>query len=184
MGRALVLLFASALACRTSPPPPAALTVEVRDPATHRGDFTWREEVTVRVAGQPARVFEAALEKRGDALRLVGLSPLGTVLFVAEAVGREVRFDNRTGEPLPFDGGPILRDVTRAHFDWLDGPVEGGARAGEGFGELVEERFQGGALVERRFLRSGVTVAYRPGVALLSDPALGYELEIRRLPSP
>lgn len=139
------------LACRSAAPMPRLESVPVRSPAEHPGDFQWQQTVTVRYGKQAPRSFDAVLEKSGAELRLVGVTPIGTVTFVAEAIGTEVRFENRTGEALPFDGSHILRDVQRVFFPWLHGPFVEGHRAGAHGGLTVKERREEGVLVERTF---------------------------------
>ena len=130
-------------------PPP----VELRPPKAMRLDFQWRQRVTVSYGERSPRSFDAVLHKQGDRLSLVGLTPLNTVTFVVQQVGLEVSFDNRTGEPLPFDGRHILQDVQRVYFPWLEGPATAGIREGEAHGERVTERLEGVQVVERTFQR-------------------------------
>ena len=169
----------------------AAPEVRLRSPSA-APPFRYRQEVTVAYGEEAPRSFEAVLENTGDALRLVGLTPLNTVLFVVELAGGEVTFENRTGEALPFDPSYILRDVQRAFFPWLEGGEgQDGARRGRVAGVKVLERYEGGRLIERVFFRPGAPpVRARYGrdtsspVVRLVDPELDYRLEIRTFAPP
>lgn len=193
---AVSLLGLSNPSCRTmtpSSPSEGARAVEVRPPSDMAEDFHWRQRVTVRYGVRPPRTFDAVLEKRGNLLRLVGLTPMKTVLFVVEARGAEVRFENRTGEPLPFGGSHILRDVQRAFFPWIHTPYEQGRRTRALGRTRVTERARNGRLVERTFETAGegvVQVLYEgtpdppggpPPRVTLFDLERGYRLEIATL---
>lgn len=196
MKRLVVLLFGFAASCGTATPgrvspdsDPATRPVELRSPEVFEGDFTWRQRVTVRYADQPSRSFDAVLEKKGPQLSLVGLTPINTVTFVVEQRGLDVRFDNRTGRDLPFDGRHILQDVQRVFFPWLLGAEHAGVREGQVLGEYVTEQVRAGSVVQRRFDRPGmksvvVTLdGVRDGVdpparAVLDNERYGYRLII------
>lgn len=175
------VVVAAVAACQGggTPRPVQIKPVDIRSPGEMPGDFQWRQTVAVKYADRDARSFDAALDKRGDTLRLVGLTPLGTVMFVAEAEGTAVRFENRTGEPLPFDGSHILLDVQRVFFPWLEGDIEDGVREGRRGEEQIRERWEGGRLLERVFERGSeeaVRVRYlEPGPR--GQPAPRIELE-------
>lgn len=184
-------------ACRSTSPPvpaiPVLAPVPIRSVAEMPGDFQWRQTVTVMYRDQKPRSFDAVLEKQGNVLSLVGLTPVQTILFVARAVGTSVEFENRTGQWLPFGGSHILRDVQRAYYPWLSGSCDEGRRS-RSFGEgSVEELCRSGRVVERVFEQAGkpaVRVAYRdrarftdgpPGVVTLVDEQNEYRLEIETL---
>lgn len=164
-------------------------TVRIRSPRELPRDFQWRQVVEVEYGEHKPRAFDAVLEKAGEKMTLLGLTPLGTVTFVAEAQGKKVRFENRTGEKLPFDGSYILRDVQRVFFPWLSGPVRNGWRTGRFGEEVVRERLVNGQIVERRFERRGELQAkinfLKPVAAHLPSPNVtlenkrfGYRLHI------
>ncbi|MEO1230879.1 MAG: DUF3261 domain-containing protein [Myxococcota bacterium] len=175
--------------CRASQADFRAPPVEVRSPSAYPEDFSWRQTVTVSYGEKASRTFDGVLEKVGDRLRLVGLTPVGTVIFVAEAEGSEVRFENRTGEALPFDGEHILLDVQRVFFPWLEGPFADGQRSGEVDGIEVRERVEDGGLVERIFSDADGTLALvrflEPGSppprSVLIGRRFGYQLDIETL---
>lgn len=135
------------------------------------------------------------MRKEGSELSLIGLTPLNTVLFVAEVRGTRVRFENRTGKDLPFDGSHILRDVQRAFFPWLKKPFSEGTRAGDIHGTRIWEREERGRLLERVFTPTEggiVRVAYSwsglgsgTGVVprvVLEDEGRDYRLVIETVP--
>ena len=144
--------------------------VRLRPPSAMPADFQWRQRVTVSYGDRSPRSFDAVLQKQGDRLSLVGLTPLNTVTFVVQQNGLEVTFDNRTDEALPFDGRHILQDVQRVYFPWLDGPTTSGIRVGEKLGEQVTERLDGQQVVERTFERAG-----RPPVRVIFEGLRGPE---------
>ena len=168
-------------------PPPKLL-----EPSVFGPDFSWRQRVTVRYGERQPRSFDAVLQKQGDRMLLVGLTPINTVTFVVEQRGREVAFDNRTGQELPFDGRYILQDVQRVFAPWLSGPEVSGRRVGERFGERIEERLVDGRVVERTFRRGQqppIRVQLKVGPvgtpapqAILENPRFGYRLTIETTP--
>lgn len=181
------LLVLASSGCRSAPALPRAASVRIRPPADRPGDFQWRQTVAVRYGEEDPRSFDAVLEKTGNELRLVGITPLGTVTFLAEARDTTVRFENRTGRALPFDGSHILLDVQRVFFPWLDGPFVNGHREGIRDALAIRERAVDGQLVERSFSDAEgpvATVRYlEPGdpapVAELIGHRFGYVLSLR-----
>lgn len=152
-------------------------------------DFVWRQRVTVAYGEREPRSFDAVLQKRGDRLSLVGLTPINTVTFVVEQAGLDVTFDNRTGEPLPFDGRHIMQDFQRVYFPWLNGESADGTRKGVVLGEQVSEQVADGQVVVRRFdrpQRQPVTVRFEglrgvgrpPQRVVLENQRYGYRLVI------
>lgn len=179
------------VACQSAPPPrpaDALAPVPVRSAAEVQGDFQWQQTVTVEYRGAEPRSFDAVLAKEGEVLKLLGITPLGTVLFQAEAVGTEVSFDNHTGQSLPFDGTHILRDVQRAFFPWVEGPFdEAGVRSARWGDTLVTERQGDGFVAERVFespdermvVRFDAPVGEGPSPRVVLDNVrTGYRLEV------
>jgi hypothetical protein len=161
-------------------------------------DFQWRQRVSARWP-TGTHTFEAVLQKRDGELILVGLSPLGLPGFVFRlSESGELRVDNRTGQPLPFEPAYVVADVQRVFFPWLGPTVPGfsGDRSGERAGTQVVERYLAGQLQERRFTRAtaagserievrylgaehpGQTPQDAPDRAELKNQLLGYELVI------
>jgi hypothetical protein len=193
---ALSAIAASAWACASQPAnragQPETLPA-LRPPSVVPEDFVFRQRVTAQVAGREARSFDAMLEKKGDRLALVGLTPLGTVLFAASLEGTRLAFEDRTGEDLPFPPEYVLLDVQRVFFPWLPPPPDGsGVREGAVFAERVIERWAGGRLVERTFACEAagaparVRVAFDNGArgirsAILTNECRSYVLTIENV---
>lgn len=199
MGPRPLLTAALALAACVAPRPraltardyPGAL-VPVADIAP---DFIARQRVVATASGRP-HGFDAALQRRGDALTLVGLTPFGARAFVIEQRGQSVAFTPHLTRSLPFPPRFILLDVHRALFMGLPAPHPAdGEQRGARDGEEITERYAGGRLTERRFRRldghpaGEVVVRYdggmeppRPPRALtLRNGWLGYELRVETL---
>ncbi len=135
--------------------------------------------------------FSAILQKQGDTLLVVGLSPFGTREFALLQDGATFTVDGSGARHLPFNPRLILEDIHHAYFETIGGePPSEGTRAGRiGTCNLVEE-WNAGGLVEKRFSSaSGAplrTIRYeRPapqGHALsrifLRDHRYGYTLTI------
>jgi len=115
----------------------------------------WQQRVTARWGDGIERGFEAAVQKQGDTLTVIGLSPLGQAGFVMTQDSAGVRFENRTDMPLPFPPRFVLLDVQRTFFPWLPDAVlaADGVRSAVVDGERVVEIRSGGKLKERRFTR-------------------------------
>lgn len=164
-------------------------------------DFTAQQQVSGRYREQTFR-FRVVLQKRGDVLKVVGLTPFNTKAFLLEQRGVEVTFRPYLEERPPFPPRYILQDIHRTFFFGLPGgPLADGEHRGEREGEQITERWAGGALQERRFARLsgdppgeiGVRYegGYRPGEAPppieFSNGWFGYTLrietdEFRRVP--
>ena len=125
--------------------PPAALGIEV----------VWQQRVTASWGEGEQRGFEAALQRQGDELKVIGISPLGQVGFVLIQRPDGVTFENRTDMQLPFPPRFVLLDVQRTFFPWLpaDPALRDGERSAVVDGELVTERYRDGRLRERTFSR-------------------------------
>jgi hypothetical protein len=120
------------------------------------GEFVLHQIVTVRwsVEGEAfEESFNAALQRRGETLLLLGLGPLGRVGFELRLEGGEVHFENRTGRLLPFEPENILADVQRVFYPWTDEPVQCShcQREGKHRGISILETYGASGLVERRF---------------------------------
>jgi len=83
------------------------------------GDFTLREQVTVRFEGGDFP-FELVAQKRQRELVLVGLSPMGAKLFTVVQTGSETEVDALPGAVLPIPPLNVLRDLHRLRFSVPD----------------------------------------------------------------
>jgi hypothetical protein len=169
--------------------PPTDLPVEA----------VWQQRVTARwqAPGAPPRErsFDAAVQRVGDKLTVVGLSPMGSVGFSIQHGPDGVAFQNRIPDQMAIPPRFILLDVQRALFPWFDAPGRDGARSRLLQGERVTERWRDGQLCERTFARedgapSGeIHVRYQwgeagwaaPVEAVLRNGWFGYELKIETI---
>jgi hypothetical protein len=132
--------------------------------------------VTARYGEGETHRFDAVLQKQGDTLLLLCLTPLQSVAFQLRQTGTEVWFENRTGHEMPFDPRYILQDIQRAFFPQTDRD-----------GEAVEEEHDGGTLRRRTFRRTSgdppgtIEVRYDGPVVTLMNGWFGYELRIERI---
>jgi hypothetical protein len=127
---------------------------KLRPPSALPSDVVWQQRVTA-IWGQGAeRGFDAAVQKRGDTLTVMGLSPLGSLGFAVVLRGDAIEVQAEAQAELPFPPRFILLDVQRAFYPWL--PAAQGAdgeRQAEVDGEVVHERWADGRLRERSFHR-------------------------------
>ncbi|MFZ6183421.1 DUF3261 domain-containing protein [Nannocystis pusilla] len=170
---------------------PGALATTLTGP-----DFMARQRLRGTARGREIG-GEVVLQKQGDALTLIGLTPFSTKAFVAKQQGAEVKVDVFAPEgKLPFPPRFMLLDVHRVQFLGLPGaPLADGTHRGEVGEEKVTEVWQGGALLERRFERKDgkpggeIVVTYEGGMkdgALPSRLRLvngwfGYEIAVETL---
>lgn len=166
---------------------------ELTPPDAHPGEFVRRQKLTARYRGQE-RSFEAVLQKQGDALTLIGLTPFGSKAFVLEQRGLEVTFTPYLAGDLPFPPRFILQDVHRVYFAGLgEGPRADGEHVAEAHGERIREVWGAGRLLSREYTRLSadppgtISIVYRGGMACCSSPRqielengwLGYHLSIQ-----
>lgn len=155
--RRAYLTFALVCACRgahpASPRPPGEYPGTLVPTQALGEDFIARQRVTAR-HGSREFSFEAALQKRGDALTLLGLTPFGTRAFVLQQRGVEMEFTSSLPEPLPFPPRYILIDIHRVFFIRVaPGPLPDGTHTAVRDGEEVREEWAGGRLQARHFRR-------------------------------
>lgn len=175
----------------------------LRAPASLGVDLLWRQRVTARWGDGDRRGFDAVVQKRGDTLTVMGLSPLGALGFAIVQRGDALELldqmpASERPEGLPFPPRFILLDVQRALYPWLPegtGPRADGDHAGDVDDEHVVEVWSAGRLLERRFTRldgapaGTILVRYQGGLALGAMPPrltlengwFGYQLEVETL---
>ena len=135
----------------------ARIPFSLRSPDDLPFDFFWRQRVRARwVDGQAD--FDAVLQKRDHQLSLIGLTPLGTPMFVLK-LDRQARVtvENRSGRRLGFNPRHILADIQRVYFPWLPPPrpnYSGDLRGRAGLWTIIET-FERGQLKRRNFLHYG-----------------------------
>lgn len=201
----LAALFAAQLGCSASARPRHGPTAkdypwQLRKPADFGADFLWRQQLQARF-GLRKLGFQAVLQKRGDALTLLGLGPAGSKAFVLKQTGTEVSFRSYMPRPLPFPPRFILTDIQRAYVQLSDAtPPRDGDRELALPGERLVETWRGGRLVRRRYSRINgkpkgwIEITYGAptasggdggggglGLVVLKNGWFGYELRIETL---
>jgi hypothetical protein len=116
-------------------------------------DMLLQQRVTATWGEDGQRGFDAAIQKQGDTLTVIGISPMGSVGFAMILRGTTVELRNDTMQDLPFPPRFILLDVQRTFYPWLGPGPSDGTREGNVFGERVHETWSHGRLAERRFQR-------------------------------
>jgi hypothetical protein len=162
--------------------------------STLREDLLMQQRIEIEWDGR-REGFDAAVQKRGETLTLMGLGPFSTRAFtlVLEADGA-IRFERHIDRALPFDPEHILADVQRVFYPWFAEPARCDAcdRSTAREGLEVHERFERGRLVERRFVlpayptRGAVTIRYGeawdevgvPREAQVENGWFGYRLDV------
>ncbi len=154
---------------------------ELVDVSEIRGAFMWEQEIVTSYGGL-SRSLRAVVQKSGEGLDVIGLTPFGTRAFLLSQRGKTHSFESFVDEALPFEPRAILLDVHRVFFLALARPESGdGHITGELFGEQVSETWRDGRLFERRFRRPGgpageIVITYAGGMRGLK-PARQIELE-------
>jgi hypothetical protein len=163
--RLLLVVVLAGCAGPGSGPPPGAMTYpgELQAIETVPGAFFWRQHVVGHLAagaagpGSAAREegFDAAVQKRGARLTVIGLAPWGSRAFTLVQEGKVVTFTKELDEELPFPPEAILQDLHRTWFKgWTGAPRPDGTHTDTApDGETITERWEGGRLLERRFTR-------------------------------
>lgn len=185
----LLLILA---ACAASRPPQREYPGTLSPPSRSPGDFLRTQRLVARYGGE-TRSMDAVLQKEGDLLTLIGMTPFGSKAFVLQQQGLEVTFQSYVPFELPFPPKYILLDVQRVYFPGIPGsPLADGQHEAERDGERIVERWKGGRLMERTFTRlsgdaaGAITIVYEGGMAGGTSPAkievdngwVGYRLSI------
>lgn len=189
----LFALVFTATACRPSSPPAAVSPGELVDPSTVATDFMMRQHLQGDY-GDDEIAFDAVVQKQGDTLLVLVLTPYGSRALLIEQKGLNTRVEKFVPQELPFDPRFVLLDVQRVFIKGItDTPKKDGWRTMKLDGETLRERWAGGRLVERRFRRSDrrvrgeVTVRYDGGWVPGEPPPeielvnewFGYRLSLR-----
>lgn len=192
-------LIAAVTGCVTPPPPEPEILVAASRLATFP-DYLARQKVTGLFRGH-RETFEAALQKKGDALTVIGLTPFGTKAFVLEQTPAGLKFTNHMppGRSLPLQPRYLLQDIHHAFFLTAPGAPpasDAGSRPhlrGKVGREVIDEVWDPSrrAVLARYFRGAAgdVGVTYEPGMADRLPPArarvenerYGYTLEIETL---
>jgi hypothetical protein len=138
-------------------------------------DFLMRQKLVAEHAGKKHR-FEAVVQKQGDVLSIIGLTPFGTKAFLLRQTGDEIEFESFIDREIPFPPRHVLEDVHRSflwhvRLPWGHAGPEGSSTV-DVLGESVSERWEGGRLMERSFERGGsgsATLRIDYGEGMLGD---------------
>ncbi len=157
---ALLAIAATLTGCAAGPPSGAAQIPDTAIPGTLRpvsempGAFLWQQEVVAHFQDRTRR-FEAALQKQGTILRMIGLTPYRSKAFVATLDGDSLSWEVLVeSAAIPIPPKAFLLDVQRVYFPVAAAPTSGeGATTTERDGERVTETWRGGQLTSRRFER-------------------------------
>jgi Protein of unknown function (DUF3261) len=167
--RASILLVA--VACATARPPQREYPGTLLSPSRSSGNFVRTQKLVAHYGGE-TRSMDAVLQKEGDLLTLVGMTPFGSKAFVLQQQGVEVTFKSYVPFELPFPPKYILLDVQRVYFAGISPlPLEDGEHSAERDGERIVERWQDGRLLTRAFTRlsgdpaGAITIVYEGGMA-------------------
>jgi len=188
--------------CLTAPPTLSDLHYPgtLQSPTKLPTEAVWQQHVVAawRPPGQAEqeRSFDAALQRQGETLTVVGLSPLGTVGFSIQQSDSGIAVVNNIEDQLAVPPEFILLDVQRTFFpwncpEWQERPVDG-IRRGQTEDEEILETWRDGRLQQRSFRRLDnqpeglITVTYDwqqpdwvlPTRATLDNAWFGYQLTI------
>jgi len=195
---AAVLLMLAMVACggaqRSQLLHPTRETGPLVRPSEIPGGFVWRQRIDVHFKARHES-FSAVIEKRGDRLLLLGLTPFGSRAFALEQRGNAAVFTPYVDLQLPFSPLYVLADVHRAFFRGLRGaPLSDGWHDGVQDGERLRERWAAGRLFEREYRGDAgggntVSIVYAGGMLgrtpphsmALTSQRFGYALTITTL---
>jgi hypothetical protein len=167
-------------------------------PSGGMADFFDQQKIVATYEGHSFG-FDAVLQKRGNELTLLGLTPFGSRAFVVTQKGADVSFQNYVGASLPFRPQYMLIDVHRVFLQASplgDGPPYEGERTFSSADEKVTERWHDGRLVQRSYARidgsprGAIVVDYEGGLGddgrpphhvVLINGWYGYRLDITTL---
>jgi Protein of unknown function (DUF3261) len=189
------LLLVACASSSTQRPAAPPYTGPLDFPSERAADFFDRQKIVASYDGHSFG-FDAVLQKRGNELTLLGLTPFGSRAFVVTQKGADVSFQTYVGTALPFPPRYMLIDVHRVFFP-ADPATEAapfeGARTFSAEGEVIAETWHEGRLFHRTFSRSDgrlpgkIVVDYdgglgddssHPGHVVLTNGWYGYRLDI------
>lgn len=165
----------------------------IRPPSSMREDFMAQQEITFSPENGEANSFNAILQKRGNTLTLLALTPFGTRAFSIEQSGDDVRSESYVVQPLPVDARVVIADVDRSLFPYFPSPPANDTSRETRFGDVqVSERWTEGRLRERRFDETdtqspdAIRIEYEYGDAArrlptqvrLTNPRMHYSLTV------
>lgn len=136
------------------------------------GDLRLELRHTIR-SGSVDTAFRLAVEKRGDELTLVGLSPLGAVVFSVVQTGVELEVDALPASILEVPPENVLRDLHHVLFQGVaSAPADGEVATVQG-DTRISEVWSDGRLRRRGFERVSGKPSGEIVVDFVSDPVEG-----------
>lgn len=156
----------------------------------------WQQRVTAawQAPGEPRqeRGFDAALQRSGDDLTVIGLSPMGSIGFSIKQTKTDIEVTNNIPEQMVIPPRFILLDVQRAFFPTANASHRDGEHTVQQADERITETFREGRLQKRVFERldgqpqGAITITYDwqqptwalPTRAVLDNGWFGYQLTI------
>lgn len=155
------------------------------------GDFMWQQTIDARM-GEHTFHLDAVLQKRGDELVLVGLTPFGSKAFALTQRGTETTFESFIDRAPPFPPKFMLIDVQRAYWPFgvaPDDSAEASATTTQHGEEKVTESWRVGLLEWRTFTVEGkpgaIEIRYEgwkdgaPERVTIKNDWFGYTMDIR-----
>ena len=195
--RSLLLATALSGACASAAPDWSTMDYPgtLLPPTALPANVLWQQRITAHWGEDGQRGFDAAVQRNGDTLTVLGLSPMGSVGFAMILRGTTIELQNTSDQELPFPPRFIVLDVQRTFYPWLEPAIgSDGARTGTIGGEKVQELWRGGRLLQRRFTRldggpaGAITITYdwrdtdtghlAPRHTLLDNGWFGYSLTV------
>lgn len=195
-GAVLIPLLGCASSRRSSPDGASHERREYRgplvDPREIAGDFMWQQRVSARHSERRG-AFDAVLQKRGDELLVLGLTPMNTRGFSLLQKGTTIEYKQFVPFELPFSPSSVLYDIHRAFFYNLLEPFQAeGTRVCAFENEKITDQFALGHLVKRRFenvsdsgdeliieyASPGYAKQTPPRVTTIDNRAYGYHLRV------
>ena len=165
-------------------------------------DFEWRQKIEAEYPSpktpgvRETASFEAVLQKQGNVLTMVGLTPMGTRAFVARQQGTTVSAEGHERSALPFPPAFVFLDVNRSLFVGIGTTaLSDGWHTQQSHGAQIKDLWKQGLLVQRELfdapLDTKIRIYYDPGYKGGNAPAkitlhnlrLGYRLTITTLES-
>ena len=187
--RLALLLLAGCAAPAVNRPPPEYPGV-LHPPSALGADFMLRQKITAVFSEKKEITFDAVLQKVGDELTLLGLTPFGSRAFLLVQSGTDIRFTNYVDKELPFPPKYILLDIQRTLR--VEAPLPDGLHELDQDGEHVRETWKDGRLFERHVTRldgsppgelvtrydGGMTPGEPPAAMDFENGWFGYRLHI------
>ncbi len=178
-----LLITAQLMACASQRPAMAPLPEDgypgtLMLPAELGADFMMRQSLEAKYEEREVG-FSAVLQKTGDKLLMLGLTPFGTRAFKLEQIGEEITFDKYVPNEMPFPPKFMLLDLQRTLFIGLPGaPLADGEHTGARDGETITETWSQGKLQQRAFTRDdgepagAIRIDYGDGYVLGAPPKI------------